>query len=71
MKKWLTLFCAGLVRVCGATQPNMVVIMVDDLGWADVAGQNEAISSIFETPNIDRIFGEGFRFSNGYVANAT
>lgn len=51
--------------------PNIVVIMADDLGWADIASQNEAVSSIFETPNIDRLFDEGLRFTNGYVANAT
>ncbi|NME72156.1 sulfatase-like hydrolase/transferase [Flammeovirga aprica] len=46
-------------------QPNLVVIMVDDMGWEDV-GFNGCKD--IPTPNIDRIANEGARFQEGYVS---
>ncbi|MEM7370238.1 MAG: sulfatase-like hydrolase/transferase [Bacteroidota bacterium] len=45
--------------------PNLVLILVDDLGYADV-GFNGCQD--IPTPNIDRIAKEGVIFSNGYVS---
>ena len=45
--------------------PNLIVILTDDLGYADV-GFNGCQD--FETPHIDRIAREGVRFTNGYVS---
>tara|TARA_A100001011_G_scaffold188878_1_gene197420 strand:- start:1360 stop:3096 length:1737 start_codon:yes stop_codon:yes gene_type:complete len=45
--------------------PNLVVIMADDLGYADV-GFNGC--SDIPTSNIDSIAEEGVRFTSGYVA---
>lgn len=53
------------------TRPNVVIIMADDLGWADVGVQNEEATKDVTTPNIDKLFRSGLRFTNGYVANAT
>ncbi|MEO0629265.1 MAG: sulfatase-like hydrolase/transferase [Planctomycetota bacterium] len=47
--------------------PNLVVIVADDLGYADV-GFNGCED--IPTPNIDRIAAEGVRFSSGYVTSA-
>ncbi|MBX2872184.1 MAG: sulfatase-like hydrolase/transferase [Saprospiraceae bacterium] len=44
--------------------PNLVLILADDLGYADV-GFNGCED--IPTPNIDRIAKEGVIFSNGYV----
>lgn len=46
-------------------RPNVVLILVDDLGWPDVSsyGRKDVL-----TPNIDRIAESGVAFSNGYVA---
>ncbi|MBT6768939.1 MAG: sulfatase [Opitutales bacterium] len=46
-----------------APKPNIVYIMADDLGWADV-GFNGA--SFYETPNIDALAAQGMRFSDAY-----
>ena len=46
---------------------NFVVIFVDDLGWMDLSCQG---SSIYRTPNVDRLAREGMRFTNGYAACA-
>lgn len=49
----------------GAEQnPNVLFIMIDDYGWADV-GYNG--SKFYETPNIDRLASEGMVFTNGYA----
>jgi arylsulfatase A-like enzyme len=47
-----------------AGRPNIVFIMADDLGWADVAGYG---SRYYETPNIDRLMAQGMRFTSYYV----
>ena len=49
-------------------RPNIVFIMADDLGYADVSsyGQRD-----YTTPNIDRIALEGTRFTQGYSNSAS
>src|SRR5262249_40574218 len=46
------------------TKPNIVFIMADDLGYADVSsyGQRD-----YATPNIDRLAIEGLMFMQGYA----
>lgn len=46
-------------------RPNIVVILADDLGWADLGCQG---SRYYETPNIDRLASEGMRFTQAYAA---
>ncbi len=45
-------------------RPNIVYIMADDLGWADVGCYG---STYYETPNIDRLAAQGIRFTSGYT----
>jgi len=47
-------------------KPNIVFIMIDDLGWKDLGYMG---SNYYETPNIDRLAGQGMIFTNAY-ANA-
>ena len=46
-----------------AGKPNIVIILADDLGWADV-GYHGAKTS---TPNIDRLASDGVRLENFHV----
>ncbi|MCP4374779.1 MAG: sulfatase [bacterium] len=48
-------------------KPNVVLILVDDLGWTDVGCFG---SKYYETPNIDRLAAGGMKFTNGYAACA-
>jgi arylsulfatase A-like enzyme len=50
-----------------AGRPNLVFIMADDLGYADLScyGQLD-----YTTPNIDRLAIEGVRFTQGYANSA-
>lgn len=45
--------------------PNFIFILVDDLGWADVGAFG---SSLYETPNINRLIAQGMRFNQAYAA---
>ena len=47
--------------------PNIVFIMADDLGYADVSCYGRPD---FSTPNIDRIAANGMRFLQGYANSA-
>jgi len=47
-----------------AKKPNLIVILTDDQGYADVGFNG---SKEIYTPNIDRIASEGARFTSGYV----
>ena len=62
----LALAGVGLGRPAWAqsTKPNIVFIMADDLGYADVScyGQRD-----YTTPNIDRLAIEGLKFTQGYA----
>jgi arylsulfatase A len=46
-------------------KPNIVLVVVDDLGWMDLGCYG---STFYETPNIDRLASEGMRFTNAYSA---
>jgi len=48
-------------------QPNVILVVVDDLGWKDVGFMG---SSFYETPNIDRIADNGITFTSAYSASA-
>ena len=45
-------------------QPNIILINIDDLGWADL-GYNG--SCYYETPHIDRLHSMGISFQNAYA----
>lgn len=67
---WALFFPPDIVRavtVDTADRLNFVVILVDDLGWADLSCYG---STFFETPHLDRMAADGIRFTNGYAACA-
>jgi len=53
--------------VAADTPPNIVFILADDLGYADLScyGRRE-----YRTPNIDRLAAEGIRFTQAYANSA-
>ncbi len=57
----------GRLATAQAAKPNIIFIMADDLGFADVScyGQRD-----YTTPNIDRLATEGFRFTQAYSNSA-
>ncbi|WP_404309548.1 sulfatase-like hydrolase/transferase [Neorhodopirellula lusitana] len=61
------LFCFTLSitnTAMGETKPNIVFILVDDLGHADVGFNG---STYYETPNIDALARDGLIIENAYM----
>ena len=50
-----------------APTPNIILIVADDMGWADLGVQG---AKGFRTPHLDRLATEGTRFTRFYVAQA-
>jgi len=48
-----------------AEKPNIVFILIDDMGWPDVVSYGH---KFHETPNIDRLAKQGVRFTDFYAA---
>jgi len=56
----------------GERPPNIIVILVDDLGWNDLTWRGGGVAGgSVPTPNIDSLARDGVRFTMGYAGNAT
>jgi arylsulfatase A-like enzyme len=55
----------AMAEASAATKPNVVFILIDDYGWADVGVYG---SKFYKTPNIDKMAAQGARFTDGYAA---
>ncbi|MFP6620225.1 MAG: arylsulfatase [Pirellulaceae bacterium] len=72
VKETVRVLLAGLVVACALTtrveakapRPNIVVILVDDMGFSDIGCYGGEI----ETPHIDRLAAKGMRFTQFYNA---
>lgn len=47
-------------------QPNIIVIMGDDIGWSNIGAYNQGIMS-GRTPNLDQLAAKGMRFTDYYA----
>ena len=45
------------------SKPNVIIFLVDDLGWADISLRGAP----FDTPNIDSLFQEGMSLDRFYA----
>ncbi|MCX8489405.1 MAG: sulfatase [Opitutales bacterium] len=52
-------------EIAPVRHPNVIVILVDDMGQTDLSCYG---SRFYETPNVDQLAKDGVRFSNGYSA---
>jgi arylsulfatase A-like enzyme len=71
LKTFVAIGLAGTTPVClagkkvkGASKPNIILVFIDDMGWADLScfGNKDA-----KTPQIDRMAAEGIAFEQFYV----
>lgn len=61
----LSLAAPSHASVSSSKRPNIVFILIDDMGWPDVACYG---SKFHETPNIDRLASQGVKFTDAYAA---
>ena len=52
-------------------QPNIIVFLVDDLGWQDTSvpfwNKKTSFNNLYKTPNMERLAAEGMKFTNAYA----
>jgi len=60
--KILLLFLLATVPLVAAEKPNVIVILVDDMGYSDLG----CYGSEIDTPNLDALAADGLRFTNFY-----
>lgn len=60
--RFLALLLAGIAAATAATPPNVLVILADDLGWADLGHDGSRI----DTPNLDRLAKQGAKLTRFY-----
>ena len=53
------------------TRPDIILFMVDDMGWQDTslpfASDTTAYNRMFRTPNMDRLARQGMKFTQAYA----
>ena len=59
------LACNPILVAQTPARPNIVFILMDDLGWADLGCTG---STFHQTPHLDRMAREGMRFTSAYAA---
>ena len=68
MKKNILILCVMVLHALGASlhatakQPNIVLIMADDMGFSDIG----CYGSEIKTPTLDRLATNGIRFTQFY-----
>ena len=65
----LTLFLLSLVNLlsaAGATRPNIIFVLADDLGYGDLGSYGQ---EMIATPALDQLAQEGLRFTQFYAGS--
>jgi arylsulfatase len=58
----ISLFGVLIYSLCAKDRPNVIVVLVDDMGYSDLGSFGGEV----RTPNIDLLAGEGLRFTQNY-----
>ncbi|MDE0849430.1 MAG: sulfatase-like hydrolase/transferase, partial [Nitrospinaceae bacterium] len=64
MKTLLTFFALIALSIQGADKPNIVLFLVDDMGWMDSTPYG---SKYYETPNMDKLAKQSMLFTDAYA----
>lgn len=65
---FIPLATLGALPLCAQQQPNVILILADDLGYGDVSAYGQ---TTVQTPNIDRLAHGGVCFTDGHATSAT
>ncbi len=57
----------------GTDKPNIIVFLVDDMGWQDTSvafwDQRTTFNDRYQTPNMERLANEGMKFTQAYATS--
>ncbi|GAA4237627.1 sulfatase [Postechiella marina] len=70
MFKRISLICVVFIatlKISAQEKPNIVLLFVDDYGWADIGYRN----TTFNTPNLDKLKKESLDFERAYIPTPT
>lgn len=60
-----------LLQAQQASRPNIIVFLVDDMGWQDCSlpfwAEETTLNKRYHTPNMERLAREGMKFTNAYA----
>lgn len=57
----------AVARAPDGRRPNIVIVLADDLGYGEIGAYGQ---ELIQTPNLDRMGGEGIRFTDFYAGGA-
>ena len=78
MKNFLLIFGFSLIIIFGcdknnSTPPNIILFLVDDLGWQDTSvpfhTDTTYFNKIYHAPNMERLAREGMKFTQAYATS--
>jgi arylsulfatase A-like enzyme len=59
------------ISILGQSKPNIIVFLIDDMGWQDCSVPFDQTASAFNaryhTPNMEKIASQGMKFTNAYA----
>ncbi len=73
MKKvsFISLLLLSTLLQAQVSKPNIIVFLVDDMGWQDTSvpfwNQKTHFNEIYETPNMERLAKNGIKMTNAYA----
>ena len=65
-KQWLCIAVLSASSLSAAPKPNVVLILVDDLGWQDLKCYDVDEPSAYDTPYLDAFAKKGVKFRQAY-----
>ena len=63
--------CGGTCAQQKENRPNIIVFIVDDMGWQDTSvpfwNQKTRYNEMYDTPNMERLARQGMMFTQAYA----
>lgn len=62
-------------QLMAQAQPNILLFLVDDMGWQDTSvpfwTEKTPFNNLYETPNMERLAAQGVKFTNAYACSVS
>lgn len=65
--------CSGVRETPGHERPNILLFLVDDMGWQDTSvpfhSERTPFNDLYQTPNMERLAAAGMKFTQAYACS--